>query len=216
MTASTTSAITNAAAKPEPQAPPGWAITWELEGSGSHEINGVRTTHVARMCVVLLEKFGMNLRKFVYGCTGRLSSLEQHELSWNSMSFIASSHVAISLRAWPKSACLGSDPADSPCRSMAWWWEGMWTEPILFVASTLLMRSERRARLPCALFHRLVRTCWASAGGWRDRATAGAIAPCVTARRAGTSGRCRRTTWPAGTRRRRRCARAWRSRWSWS
>ena len=84
--------------------------------------------------------------------------------------------------------------------------------PILFVASTLLMRSERRARLPCALFHRLVRTCWASAGGWRDRATAGAIAPCVTARRAGTSGRCRRTTWPAGTRRRRRCARAWRSR----
>src|ERR1700716_4172656 len=49
-------------------------------------------------------------------------------------------------------------------------------KPILFAASTLLMRSEGRARLPGALFHRLVRTCWAGVRGWQDRA-AGALGP---------------------------------------
>src|ERR1700730_18710331 len=84
-------------------------------------------------------------------------------------------------------------------------------KPILFAASTLLMRCEGRARLRGALFHRLVRTCWAGVRGGRI-GRLGRFAPSVRARRAGTSGRCRQTTRAAGTRRRRRYAPAWRFR----
>jgi len=63
--------------------------------------------------------------------------------------------------------------------------------PILFAVSTLLMRSDGRARLPGARFHRLVRTCWAGVRGWQDRA-AGALCP----ERQGAAG-CNQRAMPA-------------------